>query len=437
MTLFMAKSCRSSSQNRIIWLFGVALLIRLVAAIVWEYRLEEDQQFRFGDSAGYWNLAERLATGQPYQYNSELAKVFRTPGYPLLLAPLFWIWETPPTWAARFVGCLFGAGSVLLVYFLTRKIFDCRTGWIAGWLATFYPGGIAMSIFVLAEGPFLFFMLLQLFLMFQAIQSGLRSNRKVLLFSTAGICYGIACLIRPSWILFLPFWFVVAIAVNRDRRWTLMGSGIVMLAFALVMSPWWIRNYQVTGHFVLTSLQTGTSLYDGLNPNATGASNMKFAPIEKRRFVAQARFNQMLTNQIEYEFNRHMTQKAVTWARNNPAVVARLAVTKFGRIWNPFPNNQELSNPIVSWGIALFYLPILILTAIGCWQKRDQWEAVLFCLLPAIYFSLLHMVFVGSIRYRQPPMMLLIILAAAGFVALFYPRMCGTPEKKGVDIGEP
>jgi hypothetical protein len=38
------------------------------------------------------------------------------------------------------------------------------------------------------------------------------------------------------------------------------------------------------------------------------------------------------------------------------------------------------------------------------------------CGLPAIYFTLLHMVFVSSIRYREPAMLGLIVLAAGVLV---------------------
>jgi hypothetical protein len=40
--------------------------------------------------------------------------------------------------------------------------------------------------------------------------------------------------------------------------------------------------------------------------------------------------------------------------------------------------------------------------------------------LPAIYFTMLHVIFVSSIRYREPPMLALIVLAA-GVMAEWWP----------------
>ncbi|HCK73117.1 MAG TPA: hypothetical protein DHW38_16205, partial [Planctomycetaceae bacterium] len=50
---------------------------------------------------------------------------------------------------------------------------------------------------------------------------------------------------------------------------------------------------------------------------------------------------------------------------------------------------------------------------LGIWRiRKDGWERLIL-VTPAIYFSLLHMVFVSSIRYRQPAMILLVVFAAS------------------------
>jgi hypothetical protein len=49
---------------------------------------------------------------------------------------------------------------------------------------------------------------------------------------------------------------------------------------------------------------------------------------------------------------------------------------------------------------------------VGVWRyTRFGWPCFL-AWLPAVYFTLLHVVFVSSMRYREPAMLALIVLAA-------------------------
>src|ERR1700756_5182335 len=73
---------------------AVALGLRLAAGVWWQSRLPAGERFGFGDSESYWALGRAIAEGRPYQYGD--ARVFRTPGYPLVLAPLFWIGGDEP-----------------------------------------------------------------------------------------------------------------------------------------------------------------------------------------------------------------------------------------------------------------------------------------------------------------------------------------------------
>ena len=68
--------------------------------------------------------------------------------------------------------------------------------------------------------------------------------------------------------------------------------------------------------------------------------------------------------------------------------------------------------------VLVTYVPLMLVAGLGLRRAASfDWPVVL-CWLPAVYFTLLHTVFVSSIRYRQPAMLGLIVLAA-GYLAEF------------------
>jgi hypothetical protein len=188
------------------------------------------------------------------------------------------------------------------------------------------------------------------------------------------------------------------------------------------MLPWWVRNARLTDHFVPTTLQVGASLYDGLNPNATGGSNMEDFV---QRFVASQRSRDAATGQagnrtdagatvaFEWRLDRLLRDEALRWAWAHPAGVLRLAGIKLLRMWNVWPNEPRLS---ASWTVRLAvlftYTPLLIFAIIGAWRTVGRGWPYTLCWLPAVYLTMLHVVFVSSIRYREPAMLALLALAA-------------------------
>ena len=123
-----------------------------------------DGPFFFGDSDSYWKLGRALAFGRPYRFDEERRwEIFRTPGYPALLAPLFWAFgENPPVFAARFLGVCFGTANVGLVGLLAFAYFRRRSvAAFSGVVAAFEPTLVFESVLVLSEEPFLTFALLQ------------------------------------------------------------------------------------------------------------------------------------------------------------------------------------------------------------------------------------------------------------------------------------
>lgn len=403
------------TAHRITWIviLAVALVTRLAACAWWQSRVPPGQSFYFGDSDAYWQLGRAIAAGEPYQYLSPEAKVLRTPGYPLVLAGVFSVFGNDTTvMHARIASAVLGTLSVGVVGWWATLLFDARAGVIAGWIAAVYPGAVSISGLVLTEAPFCPFMLVHLALWGLAWRAA--SLRAAILFAlAAGAAAGIATLVRPSWLLFAPFALAIALVFDKQRVRQITIGLAMAASFVLCMAPWWIRNAQVTGHFVATTLQVGASLYDGWNPAADGSSDMSFVP----QFVAQQRADDQaaeaeLADTFEYRLNRRMFDAAIDWARAHPGRAVQLVGLKFARVWNIWPNEASLRRWPVRLVMLGTYVPLLGCGLVGVWRyTRWGWPYVL-AWLPAIYFTLLHVVFVAGIRYREPAMLALTILAA-------------------------
>jgi 4-amino-4-deoxy-L-arabinose transferase-like glycosyltransferase len=402
-----------------------ALGVRLAAACWWQARLSG--RFLFGDSESYWVLGRAIAHGGPYEYGSPDARVFRAPGYPLLLAPLFVFGgDQPPVLAARVLGALLGTMAVAGVGWLAGRLFGPRAGLLAAGIAAIEPGTAATSVMVLSEALFCPLMVLHLALWIAAwfspeptatgMARDTRRRRwlraKQWLAAGAGLAAGAAALTRPSWLLFTPLAVLLALVADRERKRHLHIGAVMLAGLVVAMLPWWIRNYRVIGRFVPTTLQVGTSLYDGWNPQATGASDLGFVA----RFFEEEHARPAQGNDadapLEYRVDRRMRRAAIAWAAEHSGAALRLAAVKLVRTWNVWPNEKGLSAWPIRLALVATYVPIILLAALGAVRTiRRGWPYVL-CWLPAAYFTLLHTVFVGSIRYRMPAMLTLIVLAA-------------------------
>ncbi len=210
--------------QKLLVLLAIAFALRLAAGGAWQSRLPG--RFGMGDSESYWRLGAAIAEGMPYQYGTKDSSVFRTPGYPLLLAPIIRLAGEGPNavMLARAEAALLGTLAVLGVWWLTRLLFDDRTAILAAGLAAFYPGAIALSALVLSEAPFCPLVLLQLALWILAWRAPSGGKRIALGFA-AGLAAGAATLMRPSWLLFTPLAIVVGLLYSFYWRNGRVGRG--------------------------------------------------------------------------------------------------------------------------------------------------------------------------------------------------------------------
>ncbi len=402
----------------------VALSVRVAGGIWWQSRLEPHRPFFFPDSYSYWHLGKALAEGKPYQLGPD-AKVFRTPGYPILLAGVIRLFGdgAPAVLAARMVGALLGVLTVLMLGLWGQQLGRVVTTrpsvpYLAASLAAIYPGAIAMSVFVLSEALFCPLLVAQMtcWTWCHRRQESLRTA--ILAGFAVGLFAGLATLCRPSWLLFTPLMSLVWLFLAPRSTGRGCATVAMWIGLVLVMLPWSVRNFVVTGHWVPTTLQVGASLYDGLNPRATGASDMSFV----ERFwedERKQRAGNPSEEPLELTVDRRMFLAAVNWARMHPAEVLKLAIKKEVRMWSPWPNDPNFKHSPLAWAFAGGFLTMLVTTIVGLYQARSAGWAVVCSLMPALYLALLHAVFVASIRYREPAVLCWCVPAAIGISNLF------------------
>jgi hypothetical protein len=425
----------------------LALFARVAAAAGVQWYVERRRSPRiciFDDAEYYWALAGTICRGAPYEileWGDIPHFALRVPGYPAFLAACRTILGDR-TLGVRLVQAGLGALSVWLLYHLSSEILGTgerltpasrtRSGqaarglWtiplVASVLGALHPHFVVISSLLLSEAVFLPLMLLVLWAM-ALIWKSAAEPMTWRLFARAlgvGVLSGTAILVRPSWALFVPtmlfawFW-----SLARSRGGALQprfrsAAGIVAaisLGLVLVMSPWWIRNTRILGRFVPTAVWIGASLYDGLNSNATGASDMSFLEAPD------------IWPLDELDQDRELASRAWDFARSHPSRVFELAMLKLVRYWSPWPNAEGIRSPWLSLVSAIVTIPLLALAVLGLLQCRANPRAWVLLAGPILYFCIVHMIFSSSMRYRIPGELPAMGLAANGVMAIAQRRL--------------
>jgi 4-amino-4-deoxy-L-arabinose transferase-like glycosyltransferase len=295
------------------------------------------------------------------------------------------------------VQAIAGALTVLVAAWLALRLFSPAAGLFAAAVAAIYPFDVYLTPLILTETVFTLLLTALALSWVQWVRPDCAGKKWRA--ALAGFLSGVTIMVKPS---ILPLVGLVAIAAAlcmRPRK-TAVVSAVIMLFFTgAFLVPWAARNYRLTGHPVLTTLWTGKSLYEAVGPQADGG------PAMDKIKLAEPYLN-------EYDFNEYYLQKSREEMRSDPARMLRLAGAKFLRFWNIFPNSPQYRTGLFKAASAAFMLPLLILGVAGVFRNRGSLGILWPVLAPLVFFTLLHMVFVGSVRYRAPVMPCVMALAA-------------------------
>ncbi len=399
-------------------ILALALLLRIGTAAALQQHISQTPGrlcLIAGDAEGYWELARKISAGEDYSIHNPPRYVLRMPGFPALLAigiKLFGIGEDPTFLQMFLIRCelaLIGTAVCAFVFLLGRELFDSKVGLIAAAISAFSPMMIGFSVLILAETPFALGILFTLWTLAR-LHRARGSSSEVRHALIAGAAIALTTYMRPTWIIVAPLWIFISwlfadrwMKVIRQAFWLHLG-------LLVILSPWIVRNDYVTGHFVATTLWSGPSLYDGLHPQATGESDMTFLD----RDGIYHRMN-------EYDADRHYSRLAWDYLKDNPRHALQLAVIKAARYWSLWPNANQFQDLRLRWIVFFSTFPPLLLAMIGTrklLRKTGSLQHPLFisALLwgPILLFSAIHLLYVGSLRYRLPAEYPLFVLSGFG-----------------------
>lgn len=146
--------------------------------------------------------------------------------------------------------------AIYLIYLLGKKIRDENTGIIAAGLYTFYQTIVLYSVTILSDGLITFLNICFIFSLYTAVE-----NKKWVFWIISGIIFGLAALAKPTILAFIPFiiaglfiWPEKKISPLKTEKKLNHVLAVVLIgaiACAVIIIPVSIRNYVVSGKFVL------------------------------------------------------------------------------------------------------------------------------------------------------------------------------------------
>jgi hypothetical protein len=407
----------------------VALGLRLLAAVAVQgivSRTPDRLDLIEGDAGGYWELAHRIRDGRPFELYSPPRRVMRMPGFPLLLAALQ-VATFDSHLGVRCGLAMLGAVGCGLVFVLGRQLVDAEVGLWGAAGAAVSPAAAGFAPLFLSETAFGTALVGSMVTAVALVRGVATADRKgilrvVALGFAAGLAIGVATHLRPTWLVVGPAVALAALAFGRMSARSWAGAAGVVAGVALLIVPWGLRNQRVCGHFVPTTLWMGASLYDGLHPGATGASDMRFIETDG-----------VLQRFSEYDADQHYRKLAWAFVRENPGRFVELTLVKLARFFSPWPNTEQFGQWWAKAVLSAWALPVFVLAAVGGWRHRRDGLLLLATAVPLAYFAAVHALFIGSLRYRLPAEGPLMVLAALGLRAILHhwksPPRVATPIK--------
>jgi len=393
-------------------LFFIALFFRVLALPFFPEPIGQE----------HLEIAQHLLRGGGYVYEHDYPSTYLAPFYIYCL--YYSLKFFSPVWGLlliKFFQIILSAGLAPILYRFGERIFDRKVGLTAAFVFVGHPLFVALPSTLVVDAfliPWLY-ILVFLVLLWASSWNGIKAI-------VIGIFSGIALLTKMRSLAFLlPLWGWLLFPHLRrlfpfspgkeERKGKLFPPCplyvliLMVVTCLLVIAPWSIRNYQVSGSFGLEH-NIGYNFWMGSNPQANGLG--KYSPTQIRFPRSPELVNKLNQAKNDFERDRIFLREGLDFWRSHLGQGIYLTIKKIFLFWwidTINPKTQGVLYLIPAVLISLFALGGLL------FYPGFQWRGlsgVFLVVLGLHYLSIVITFYIPRLRLSVEP---ILFLYAAAF----------------------
>jgi 4-amino-4-deoxy-L-arabinose transferase-like glycosyltransferase len=440
---------RWSQVNHTALVLTILLILAGVVFMTYPTAVSVDEEFN-GDRRQYLELAHSLVESGSFSMRVRQSTsdpvIWRPPGFPAFLGacllatgeinrPLNELVKGDLPRTKRLYFCLQLLVAAAIAW-CAWGLFKSRWSAVACFALIALNPSLAIQCSKLLSEPFTAFLLTLLSLLLLAATK----NACLKYGAAAGLCCGILCLSRATFLYFAPIatlwlWLVPPALLKKKKALRL--PTVFFLCFGLVVAPWLMRNHSLSGRFLISD-RGGFMLYvrglhDTMNKKEFAASFLAWSGLKIARKTLKKRFRpkdyQRILKSKEDSFLGDAKERAFSLYKPREkydprrAAQADLTLTKDGMeliLTHPIRHllvsiPVALRSTYVVRGVLgpILFFSLCLLFLGSCYRRRWLWATVL---LPTMFsFTILAALTTGSPRYSIPliPQAVLALIAVA------------------------
>jgi 4-amino-4-deoxy-L-arabinose transferase-like glycosyltransferase len=432
-----------SRQTQWLPYLSLALIVLIALALRLLFVLVIDASPDFGGGDANWYM----------ENGHDLVKFGKTLG-PLQTPPLYLIflgavqelvpgtpypgyaYTTDEMQAVRVIQAFLGAGLVLFVYRLVRRLFSERIATLAAFILAISPALVIEAGNLTTEGLFLFWVFGGLAayvdpnplpIIGEGEALGTRVNFWMV---AAGILFGLATLTRAIFLLF-PLIIAAHVVLTQRGRW-LRPVLALLVSYGLVASTWTVYNLAVWNRLVIG----GEGLFSFLYQGAEGKADPD--ELDQQVGVTQDDSHQDRETALREEAAESITSDPVGWAAHRVKDLGKAYLqphntVHFGgksikdAVWGWLKNDRsagglrDVTHIEAFWpklAIYAFHFGGLLLGAAGMGLLWRRWRDLLPLYGMIAYFTGIHLILLALPRYLFPVYPVAWVFASALLVRL-------------------